>query len=209
MKSRRTKKRTADLDQAMWVKLPRTGKVLKKLDKNGVVHVKGKDPEFAGAPYYVHLGLRVHERGPIRYGTLDSLKAGDYFYAEVRNSGSFDIHLKAQNFSDRKVTIQWWAIPQGSTVLVGPTVGPTPTLPPVGLTTRRFRSRDFPGRYVNEVPGIGSKFIRRLTRARMKSLAALASADAGRVAHILGISEVRAMSFIYQARLLLLGKTRK
>lgn len=97
----------------------------------------------------------------------------------------------------------------GLKVTIGSTLGPTPTPPPIGLTIRRFKSRDFPGRYVDEVPGIGSEFIRRLTRARMKNLAALASADTTRVARILNISEVRAMGFIYEARLLLQGKTRK
>lgn len=88
---------------------------------------------------------------------------------------------------------------------IGPTLGPTPTPPPIGLAIRRFKSRDFPGRYVNEVPGIGQEFIRRLTRARMKSLATLASADPTRVARILGVSEVRAMGFIDEAGRLLQG----
>lgn len=222
MKGKRGKKRITDLKQAMWVKLPRTGQVLQKLDKNGVVHIKGENPEFAGAPYYVYLGLGVHERGPIQYGALDLLKEGDYFYAEVRNSGVFDIHLKAQRIRNQKVMIVWWAIPLSSSCTIGPTLGPTPTPLPIGLTLgptptpppigpaiTRFKQSDFPGRYVNEVPRIDADSIRRLTRARMKSLAALASADAAHIARILGISEVRAMGFIDEARRLLQGKTRK
>ena len=215
MKSRSGTKSKVGLKQAMWVKMPRTGQVVKTLDKNGVVHVRGENPGFAGAPYCVHLGLRVRERGSqLRFGTLDSYREGDYFYAEVQKKGSFDIHLKAQSLSNQQVTIEWWAIPESWTcaLTIGPTtLGPTPipTLPPLGLTSISFKSSDFPGRYVDEVPGIGPEFIRRLTRHRIKSLAALASAEAERVAQILSISELRAMRFIYEARLLLLGNTRK
>jgi hypothetical protein len=159
----------------------------------------------------------MRERGaPLRFGILDSHKQGDCFYAEVhREEGSFDIHLKAQNLRNQKVTIEWWAIPESQICLIGPTTTPMPTPPtppptksPKGLTSIPFRSSDFPGRYVNEVPGIGPKFIQRLTRGRIKNLATLASADAKRIAQILRISEVRAMAFIYEARLLL-KKTRK
>jgi hypothetical protein len=206
MKGKRGKKKPADLEQAGWIKLPRTGQVRKKLDKNGVVHVKGENPEFTGTPYCVCLGLCVNEPGSkIRYGIPDSPMEGDYFYAEVQKKGSFDIHLKAQSLSNKDVTIVWCAIPQST---LGPT--PIPTRPPgIGLTTVCFKAKDFPGRYVDEVPGIGPEFIRRLTTAGMKSLAALASADAKSVADILEISEVRAMGFIYEARLLLQDKTRK
>jgi hypothetical protein len=163
----------------------------------------------------VHLGLRARERGSrLRFGTLDSYREGDYFYAEVHKKGSFDIHLKAQSLSNQEVTIQWWAIPESWTcaLTIGPTtLGPTPipTYPPTGTVTERFDPKDFPGRYVDEVPGIGPESIRRLTKGRMKSLATLASADATRVARILNVSEVRAMSFIYQARRLLRGKSSK
>jgi hypothetical protein len=212
MNGKRGTKRIVDLKEITWIELPRIGQVLKTLDENGVAHVIGENPEFAGAPCCVHLGLCVHARGPqIRYGTPDSPMEGDYFYAEVQKSGSFDIYLKAQSLSNQPVTIVWCAIPHTSRCLIGPTVGPTPTLslPPIGLTSRRFKASDFPRRYVDEVPGIGSEFIGRLARARIKSLATLASADAAHVARILNVSEVRAMGFIYEARRLLQGKTRK
>ena len=204
MSSKDSMKRIVDPKQAMWFKLPTSGHVLRTLDENGVVHVTGENPGFRDGFYCVCLGLRVGERGPIRYGTPDSPREGDYFYAEVQESGLFDIYLKAQNFAKKTVTIEWWAIPEA----IGGTLGPTPTVGPLGLTLIRFKAKDFPGRYVAEVPGIGP-FIRCLTRARMKSLATLASADASHVARILNISDVRAMGFIYQARLLLQGKTRK
>ena len=209
-------KKKASKNQAMWVTMPRTGQVVKKLDRNGVVHVKGQNPEFSGAPYCVYLGLRARERGaPLRFGTLDSHKEGDYFYAEVQKKGSFDIHLKAQGLSNQKVTIEWWAIPESRTyaLTIGPTAGrPTlgPTPIPIGLTSMRFKSSDFPGRYVDEVPGIGPELVRRLIKCRIKSLATLASADAERIARILSVSEVRAMGLIYKARVLLTKtKTRK
>ncbi len=203
-----------DSKQAMWVKLPITGQVVRTLDKSGVVHVAGEDPGFAGAPYRVYLGMR--ERGaPLRFGILDSHEEGDYFFAEVQKKGSFDVHLKAQTLRNQTVSIEWWAIPESQTCWLGPTTTPmpTPSTPaptgsPKGLTSLRFRASDYPGRYVNEVPGIGPRFIQRLTQGRIKSLATLASADATRIAHILRISEVRAMAFICEARLLL-KKTRK
>lgn len=219
MKSRSGTKSKVGLKQAMWVKMPRTGQVVKTLDKNGVAHVRGENPEFAGAPYCVHLGLRARERGSqLRFGTLDSYREGDYFYAEVQKKGSFDIHLKAQSLSNQEVTIQWWAIPESWTyaLTIGPTtLGPTPvptpvpTIRPTGSGIERFDQKDFPGRYVDEIPGIGPESVRRLTKGRMKSLAKLASADFRRVAQILSISEVRAMSFVDQARRLLRGKSRK
>lgn len=209
MKGKRGKKRIMDLREAIWIKLPRNGQVLKKLDKNGVVHVTGENPGFGDTPYCVCLGLRVGERGPIRYGTPDSPGQGDYFYAEVHEeSGLFDIHLKALGLSNQYVMILWWANPEG---IVG-TLGPTPTLgigPDIRYKIEHFNPKDFPGRSVDEVPGIGAKYARRLTEARMKSLAALASASATDVASILGISEVCAMSFIDKARRLLLGQIRK
>ena len=211
MNGKRGMKRIVDLKEITWIKLPRIGQVLKTLDENGVAHVIGENPGFADAPYCVSLGLRAGDSGSTRYGTLDSPMAGDYFYAEVHKSGSFDIYLKAQSFSNQEVTIVWCATPHSSRCFIGPTVGPTPTLPlpSIGLTSRRFKASDFPRRYVDEVPGIGSEFIRRLTRARIKSLATLASADAAHIARILNVSEVRAMGFIYEARRLLLEKTRK
>ena len=218
MDSKRGKKGIADRKQAMWIKMPRTGQVRNRLDKDGVAHVKGEDPEFGGVPYCVYLGLRVNRQGSqIRYGTPDSPREGDYFYAEVHKSGSFDIHLKAQSLSNKDVTIVWCAIPESWTFAIGPvicrpTIPPTPipTRPPaIGLKRVHFRAKDFPGRYVDEVPGIGSEFIQRLTAARMKSLATLASADATRVARLLNISEVHAMGFIYEACLLLQRKTEK
>jgi len=205
-------KRIVDFKQAMWITLPKTGQVLRKLDENGVVHITGENPEFAGTPYCVLLGLRVNERGPqIRYGTPDSPMDGDYFYAEVQRRGSFDIHLKAKRLSNQDVTIVWCAIPQSSTCIIH-TLGPTPipTKPPGGgPTIEGFDPKDFPGRYVDEVPGIDPEFARRLTEGGIQNLATLASAGATRVARILTISEVRAMEFIDQARDLLRGKTRK
>jgi hypothetical protein len=187
--------------QSMWVKLPKSGQEVKTLDQHGAVHVRGRNPEFAGTPYGVLLGLGVGKNGPIRFGTLDVPKRGDYFYAEVHEKGTFDIRLRVQHLQNQKVTIVWWAIP---TVAIKSTIPPTPTpFAPIGLTSIRFKPKDYPGRYVHEVTGIGPELVQRLTQHRMKSLAALASADVKRIAGILNVSEVRAIGFIYEARLLL------
>jgi hypothetical protein len=209
MKGKRGKKRIEGLREAIWITLPRNGQVLKKLDKNGVVHVTGENPGFVDAPYCVCLGLRVGERGPIRYGTLDSPGQGDYFYAEVHEeSGLFDIHLKAQSLSNKKVMIRWFANSEGTRG----TLGPTPTLgigPDIRYKIEHFNPKDFPGRSVDEVPGIDAEYTRCLTSGGIDSLPALASAQATDVVSILGISEVCAMGFIYEARLLLQGKPKQ
>ena len=90
---------------------------------------------------------------------------------------------------------------------IGGSLGPTPTKssrPDIGNKIEQFNPKDFPGRYVNEVPGIDPESIQRLTRSGMRSLATLASANADDVARILNITPVRAMSFIDRARRLLL-----
>jgi len=71
----------------------------------------------------------------------------------------------------------------------------------------RFEAVDAPDRNVNEVPSIGPEYTRRLTKGGVAGLAALASAVAADVARILSISEVRAMSFIDEARRLLQGRS--
>ena len=81
---------------------------------------------------------------------------------------------------------------------IGPTLGPTPTLAPI-----IFNARDFPGRRVDEVSGIGPVLTERLEVNRITNLAQLASMEPGRLAEVLGISEVRAKSFIDEARRLL------
>ena len=68
-----------------------------------------------------------------------------------------------------------------------------------------FRSRDFPGRTVDEVSGIGPVMKSRLEEEGITNLAELASMEPARLAEILSISEVRAMSFIDAARELLRG----
>jgi hypothetical protein len=69
-----------------------------------------------------------------------------------------------------------------------------------------FNAVDVPGGNVDEVHSIGPEYGRRLTRGGFATLAALASAVAADVARMLSISEVRAMSFIHEARCLLQGK---
>jgi hypothetical protein len=190
-----------DHKQAIGGTMPRSGQVVTTLNRNGVVRVRGENPKFSGTPYCVYLGMGKSGT-PLRFGVPDSHKEGDYFYATVdRKEGSFDIHLKAQKLRNQKVTIEWWAIPS---VAIRSTTPPTPTpFGPIGLTSIRFKARDYPGRYVHEVTGIGREFIQRLTKHRIRSLATLASADVKRIARILGVSEVRAIGFIYEARVLL------
>jgi hypothetical protein len=93
-----------------------------------------------------------------------------------------------------------------------PTVGPTirPTISPTLRPTLRptigpiiFSARDFPGRNVQEVKGIGPTTAERLKQKRITNLAHLASTEPGKLAEILDISEVRAMAFIDEARRLL------
>ena len=127
-----------DNKQALWVKMPRSGQVVKKLNRSGVV-------------------------------------------------------------------------PESLTCLIGPTTTPMPvppTPPPTPSPTPKTpasssRPVNASGRYVNEVPGVGPKYIRRLTKGGIESLAALASAVATDVAHILSVSEVKAMGFIDKAGRLL------
>jgi hypothetical protein len=91
---------------------------------------------------------------------------------------------------------------------IRPTVGPTlrPTVRPIIQPTIRpiiFNARDFPGRNVQEVKGIGPVTAERLKKKRITNLAHLASTEPGKLAEILDISEVRAMAFIDEARRLL------
>lgn len=102
-------------------------------------------------------------------------------------------------------------VPEGQTYGIGPTTTPMPvpsTPPPTPSPTPKTlaessRPVNSPGRYVNEVPGVSPTHIRRLTKGGIESLAALASAVATDVAHILSISEVKAMGFIDEAGRLL------
>ncbi len=102
-------------------------------------------------------------------------------------------------------------VPESQTCAIGPTTTPMPipsTPPPTPSPApktliRSSRPVDSSGRYVNEVPGVGPKYIRRLTKGGIASLAALAAAVATDVAHILSISEVKAMGFIDEAGRLL------
>ena len=195
--------------------MPKTREIPVRLDKKGCARVEGEDPGFADAPYCVLLGLRVRKRGATCYGTLNLPGAGDYCYAEVKDSGSYDVHVRLRALKNKNVTIICWAIPESWThvVAIGPsTLGPTPipTKPPgFPFGTPLFDPQDYPGRYVGEVPGIGPESVRRLTKKGMKSLAALASADFEPVAKILSTSEVRAMNFIYRARALLRQQAKK
>ena len=66
-----------------------------------------------------------------------------------------------------------------------------------------FSAREFPGRNVQEVSGIGPATAERLKKKRITNLAHLASTEPGKLAEILDISEVRAMEFIDEARRLL------
>lgn len=88
---------------------------------------------------------------------------------------------------------------------VGPTITPTPTpfRSIIGLTGLGFNPDDYPGRQVDEVTDIGPKFTQTLTDNKIDSLAKLASTEVECLAKILGISEVRAIGFIYEARALL------
>lgn len=102
-------------------------------------------------------------------------------------------------------------VPESQTYGIGPTTTPMPipsTPPPTPSPTpknliRSSRPVDSSGRYVNEVSGVDPKYIRRLTKGGIASLAALASAVATDVAQILSISEVKAMGFIDEAGRLL------
>jgi predicted flap endonuclease-1-like 5' DNA nuclease len=83
---------------------------------------------------------------------------------------------------------------------------PTPTLTPMPTSTpTTFNPNDFPGRQVDEVRGIGPEYKERLEAKGIKNLAELASIVPARLAEILEISEVRAVSFIDEARCLLRG----
>jgi len=207
MEKKDSTKGIGDSNQAMWVKEPKTGQVRRELDENGAVRVRIENPGFAGTPYCVRLGLGMDKSGSLGHSGADN-----HFFAEVHKDGSFDIDLKAYSLRNRAVTIVWSAIPLNS-IWFGDfhTLGPTPipTLPPIGLTRIHFRESDFPGRPLHEVDGIeeGSKVAQVLTESRIDSLAALASANAKRVAQILGISEVKAVGFIYEARQKLLEGT--
>lgn len=201
--------KNADGRKAIWINLPRIGQVPKQLDDDGVVHIIGEDPEFGETPYCVYLGLRVGDRGPIRYGTVESSRAGDYFYADVPDSGPFDIHLKAQEYHNQKVTIAWWAIPLSSTNTIGVTLGPTPYLfPELQYQVVPPGAEDLGGP-VEDMPDVGPEHARRLISGGIKTVGALARAGAKDVARILNISEVRAMSFIDRARRLLHEKLGK
>jgi hypothetical protein len=85
---------------------------------------------------------------------------------------------------------------------------PVPTVEPIPVPTRlptptRFEPIDFPGRTVTEVSGIGPTLAERLEASGVTNLAELASMEPARVSEALGVSEVRAMTFVDEARRLL------
>jgi hypothetical protein len=86
-----------------------------------------------------------------------------------------------------------------------PTFSPTfaPTFVPGPIGPIIFSAREFPGRSVQEVNGIGPATAERLKQKRITNLAHLASMEPAKLAEILEISEVRAMAFIDEARRLL------
>ena len=86
-----------------------------------------------------------------------------------------------------------------------PTFSPTfaPTFVPGPIGPIIFSARDFPGRSVQEVNGIGPATAELLKKKRITNLAHLASMEPANLAEILEISEVRAMAFIDAARRLL------
>jgi hypothetical protein len=88
---------------------------------------------------------------------------------------------------------------------LSPTFSPTlaPTFAPGPVGPIIFSARDFPGRSVEEVNGIGPTTAERLKKKRITNLAHLASMEPAKLAEILEISEVRAMGFIDEARRLL------
>jgi predicted flap endonuclease-1-like 5' DNA nuclease len=63
-----------------------------------------------------------------------------------------------------------------------------------------FRPEDFPDRLVTEVTGIGDVSARRLAEKKIENLASLASMRPTELAETLEISEVRAMTFIDEAK---------
>lgn len=103
------------------------------------------------------------------------------------------------------------AVPESQTYAIGPTTTPMPvpsTPPPTPSPApesqiRSSRPMEASGRYVNEIPGIGPTYIRRLANSGIASLTALASAVATDVARILSVSEVKAMGLIDEAGRLL------
>ena len=83
-----------------------------------------------------------------------------------------------------------------------PTLRPEPGLPvnPEPVAPIIFNPDDFPGRSVTEVAGIGPASTKRLASHNIDNLAKLASMEAAELATVLDVSEVRAMSFIDEAR---------
>ncbi|MBW2123635.1 MAG: helix-hairpin-helix domain-containing protein [Deltaproteobacteria bacterium] len=69
----------------------------------------------------------------------------------------------------------------------------------------RFLPSDYPDRRVDEVRGIGRSYTERLRAGGITNLAELASMEPARLARMLDVSEVKAMSFIDEARRLLVG----
>ncbi len=86
-----------------------------------------------------------------------------------------------------------------------PTLVPTADLPIGGEPTPPvvFNPADFPGREVAEVNGIGPALSSRLGERNISNLAELASLQPAELSSMLEISEVRAMTFIDEARELL------
>jgi hypothetical protein len=92
---------------------------------------------------------------------------------------------------------------------IGPTIIPTilPTISPTVLPTilPTFRPFEISGRPVTEVRGVGPALAAKLEAAGVADLAALAAMEPGQMAQVLGVSEVRAMAFVDEARRLLTG----
>ena len=68
-----------------------------------------------------------------------------------------------------------------------------------------FHPFEASGRPVTEVRGIGPALAAKLEAAGVADLAALAALEPAQVAQALGVSEVRAMAFVDEARRLLPG----
>ena len=187
----------------IWVKMPKTGQASAQLDGSGFAKIEGLDPGYADAPYCVVLGLHDHRSGLIQYGTLSTFEPNDFCFAEVQETGLFDINLKVQKLHDQEVILRWWAFREMPTIDSTITPSPGPIEDVIGLKEVDFGKYDPRGKLLKDVAGMDPEFISALEEHGIGSLPKLASAKIKDIADILEQSEVRAIGLIYGARQLL------
>jgi hypothetical protein len=213
---------------------PTTGRVVIATNSDGIGSAT-IDSHFSHSAFCVVAGLDLKEfvaYSPTfsfagRSGTLTI----QVYQMPAARVGQFTIDISFPGIGVREVPIRWFAIPAWvltpspsppptPTIVPTPTIRPTieptieptfrPTIEPTIRPTIEPTFRPTIGpvgtpRAVTEVTGIGPAYAARLADNNINTLEDMAASEPGHLAEVLGITPVRAMSFIDEARRLLRG----